>query len=296
MGTVHYMSPEQIKGAADIDGRTDIFALAVTLYEFIARRVPFDGDSDFDIWRSIVEGTPTPIRQIEPAIDPILESCVDKGLAADRNRRFRDCRQFKRMLRRVRQKGSTNIAARAARPIEAPALMTREPAAPQPSTAPAIRSMAPTSAPAPTSTGARRSEKGTGIALACAAFAMVAGTVLWAVVPPRAGEQPREQAHGGAGIAAVQVDGGLLEAMEPDAVYRHPSLIGPLDFHAHRPKDIHGGDGVCALQETGDMGRAFGDGAEHDRAVADRLVPRHFGPAGQRAGFAGGHRLGGAVA
>ena len=89
------------------------------------------------------------------------------------------------------------------------------------------------------------------------------------------GQQSREQTHGGTGIAAIQVDGGLLEAMEPDAVHGHPPLIGPLDLHAHRPKDIHGGDGVCTLQETGDMGRAFGDGAEHDRAVRDGLVSRH---------------------
>jgi serine/threonine-protein kinase len=110
MGTVHYMSPEQIKGAADIDGRTDIFALAVTLYEFIARRVPFDGDSDFDIWRSIVEGTPTPIRQIEPDVDPILEACFGKGLIADRERRFRDCGEFKETLHRVAQTSRTNVA------------------------------------------------------------------------------------------------------------------------------------------------------------------------------------------
>jgi eukaryotic-like serine/threonine-protein kinase len=62
LGTVYYMSPEQIRGASDLDARADVFALAATLYEFVTGDVPFDGGTDFDTMKQIVDGSPTPVR------------------------------------------------------------------------------------------------------------------------------------------------------------------------------------------------------------------------------------------
>jgi hypothetical protein len=62
---------------------------------------------------------------------------------------------------------------------------------------------------------------------------------------------------------------------------------------AHRPGRIQH---ILAFQQAGDPGFTQGHRAEDQRAVTDRLVARHFGAARQRAGLAGGHRLGGAVA
>ena len=104
LGTIYYMSPEQIRGASDLDARTDVFALAATLYEFVTGDVPFDGGTDFDTMKQIVDGKPVPIRSRTPDVDAIIEACIIKGLAADRESRFESCRSFADLLR---QAGST---------------------------------------------------------------------------------------------------------------------------------------------------------------------------------------------
>ena len=63
LGTRPYMSPEQIRGAAEVDARTDIFALGAILYEAVTGRVAFDADSDFEMMTRISEGRYTPPEQ-----------------------------------------------------------------------------------------------------------------------------------------------------------------------------------------------------------------------------------------
>lgn len=103
LGTIYYMSPEQIRGASDLDARTDVFALAATLYEFVTGDVPFDGGTDFDTMKQIVDGKPIPVRSRTPDVDPIVEACIIKGLAADRESRFESCRAFADLLRQAGQ-------------------------------------------------------------------------------------------------------------------------------------------------------------------------------------------------
>ncbi len=154
MGTLHYMSPEQIKGVVDLDARADIFSLAATLYEFITGELPFDTATDYDTMKQIVEGTPTPIRQLSPDVDPVLEACVNKGLARDREARFQSCAEFKTLLMEV---GSTTATPRpiAPRPLPVepaphairPIVQSFEPPPPISSTRPA--GPAPTASKAP---------------------------------------------------------------------------------------------------------------------------------------------------
>jgi serine/threonine protein kinase len=120
LGTIHYMSPEQIRGASDLDARTDIFALAVTLYEFISGDVPFDGGTDYDTMKQIVEGEPVPLQRRVPGIDPGIAACVARGLRGERAERFPDCAAFADELANPRRRKAPAPPAAALRAASAP--------------------------------------------------------------------------------------------------------------------------------------------------------------------------------
>ena len=87
IGTAGYMSPEQARGAA-VDGRSDIFSLGATVYEMIARRKPFEGDTPSDTLASILKTEPPPLLQLNPALPPELNRIVAKSLRKDREERY----------------------------------------------------------------------------------------------------------------------------------------------------------------------------------------------------------------
>jgi serine/threonine-protein kinase len=89
MGSAHYMSPEQMESARDVDEGTDIWALGVTLYELLAGRLPYVGQSFLQVYTSIVAGGPTPLRHHIPEVPPGLEQAVDRCLRRRREERFR---------------------------------------------------------------------------------------------------------------------------------------------------------------------------------------------------------------
>jgi serine/threonine-protein kinase len=80
MGTVRYMSPEQVRGH-EVDGRSDIYSLAVTLYESLCGVTPFDGESHFEIMASHLTEEPPTLTQQGAAVPPDLEALVMSGLA-----------------------------------------------------------------------------------------------------------------------------------------------------------------------------------------------------------------------
>lgn len=94
LGTAGYMSPEQIRGEADVDARTDIFALGAILYELATARRAFDSDSEFDTMRKVMDGRYTPADQTTGAVPPALSACIRSALAGDRDARFADCGTF----------------------------------------------------------------------------------------------------------------------------------------------------------------------------------------------------------
>jgi serine/threonine-protein kinase len=101
LGTRPYMSPEQIRGAAEVDARTDIFALGAILYEAVTGRVAFDADSDFEMMTRISEGRYTPPEQVVPGLPEGLVQCIRKALAVDPAERFQDCAAFRTALVRA---------------------------------------------------------------------------------------------------------------------------------------------------------------------------------------------------
>ncbi len=88
-GKIPYMAPEQMR-MTDIDGRSDLFALGVVLYEMLAGRRPFDGGTDVQTMTRIMQGEREPIRRQRPDVPPPLARIVDRLLHPDRDRRYRD--------------------------------------------------------------------------------------------------------------------------------------------------------------------------------------------------------------
>jgi len=87
IGTPRYMSPEQARGLVT-DSRTDIFSLGVVIYEMIAGRAPFSGDTSLDVAAAIIGGEPSPLSEMAPEAPSGLERIVGKALRKDRRDRY----------------------------------------------------------------------------------------------------------------------------------------------------------------------------------------------------------------
>jgi serine/threonine protein kinase len=97
LGTPAYMSPEQIEGRT-VDGRSDLFSLAVILYEALCGERPFDGDSIPAVIYSVARETPIPISKRAPGVPRGLDEFFDRALAKDAKNRFADGKSFKKGL------------------------------------------------------------------------------------------------------------------------------------------------------------------------------------------------------
>jgi serine/threonine-protein kinase len=99
LGTPTHMSPEQLRSAKSVDGRTDVWSLGVTLYELVAGRLPFEGESVAVVCSRILTEPPRPIREHRPdvpvALAKALERCLDKDPAG----RFQSIAELAEALR-----------------------------------------------------------------------------------------------------------------------------------------------------------------------------------------------------
>jgi serine/threonine-protein kinase len=110
VGTLKYMSPEQVQGQP-IDSRTDLFAAGVVLYQLLTGRRPFDGGSDFDIIQQIVGKPHLAPSVINPLLPPALDAVVARSLAKSRNDRFASAQEFNQALQTAaREASDTTIA------------------------------------------------------------------------------------------------------------------------------------------------------------------------------------------
>ncbi len=108
IGTARYMSPEQIL-AYEVDGRSDLFGLAVVLYEMIAGRAPFTGFGSGDTLAAILGREAQPLN-LAGDHGPALEDCIQKALSKDKTHRQVDVRAFILELRRIRRTMSANAS------------------------------------------------------------------------------------------------------------------------------------------------------------------------------------------
>jgi eukaryotic-like serine/threonine-protein kinase len=87
LGTAGYMSPEQARGLA-VDSRSDIFSLGAVMYEMVARRKPFEGETASDTMASILKSEPPPLQHLVPETPAELVRIVTKSLRKDREERY----------------------------------------------------------------------------------------------------------------------------------------------------------------------------------------------------------------
>jgi hypothetical protein len=132
MGSLYYMSPEQIQGSATLDARSDLYSLGVTLYELVTGKRPFDGDSQFSIMSAHLQNTPTPPIALDPKLPRELNDIILLAVTKDPAQRFQTAAAFRNAL--------SSVAT--AQPAAAPILPKAAPVLPQPA------AVAPQAAPA----------------------------------------------------------------------------------------------------------------------------------------------------
>ena len=107
LGTVRYMSPEQVAGKP-LDERTDLFSFGATLYEMATGRLPFDRDTDGAIYGAILHEQPERPSQWNPELPPQLDAIIFKALEKDRSLRYQHASDIRTDLQRLKRDGESS--------------------------------------------------------------------------------------------------------------------------------------------------------------------------------------------
>ena len=102
MGSVYYMSPEQVKGSTTVDARSDIYSLGIVLYEAVTGKKPFDSTTQFEVFMAHVNTPPPAPREVHPDVPSDLSWVITTALAKDPMERFQSAQQFADALRRMK--------------------------------------------------------------------------------------------------------------------------------------------------------------------------------------------------
>lgn len=133
VGSLYYMSPEQIRADRELDARSDLYSLGVTLYEIVTGKRPFTGTSDFAIMAAHLQQNPVPPIQIDPKLPALLNEIIMMAIAKQPEQRFQSAEAFRTALLNVK---SALIQA----PREQQQMAAAQAAAASPSPSPARKS------------------------------------------------------------------------------------------------------------------------------------------------------------
>jgi len=98
VGTPKYMSPEQVRGK-ELDTRSDIYSLGITIYEALTGQVPFNGDTDYEIMRKQEDEAPKPPTQLNPHITKVWDRLILRCLSKEPAQRPQSCQEISKILK-----------------------------------------------------------------------------------------------------------------------------------------------------------------------------------------------------
>jgi serine/threonine-protein kinase len=175
LGTLEYMSPEQLMGA-QLDGRSDLYALGILAYEMLTGALPFPAKTPGEMITAHLKTMPPPPSKVKPGIPPLMDQIVLKLLEKQRDKRFANTDELRKELARVAAGEQGAAAAAPAPAAAAPVAATVKPAPAAPAAAPAN---APMTERVPPVAG-KKSMLPLIIGVAVAVAAIVGGLIIWA--------------------------------------------------------------------------------------------------------------------
>src|SRR5580658_361059 len=126
MGTVPYMSPEQVRGEK-LDARTDLFSFGLVIYEMATGKQTFSGDTAAALHEAILHRPPVPPRELNSELPAGLEEVITKALKKDRNLRYQHAADMRTDLQRVKRDSESGRSSAA---TSGPAVVLEPPPAP----------------------------------------------------------------------------------------------------------------------------------------------------------------------